>query len=155
VLISKVHIRLLVGDEERSSAFYEALLGSRVSRRSDTHAVFELDSPPVVLTLEWPIESPRLSPDARDLPAERTSRGAGVGGSARKVRGPPAPARRPTAFMLVVNQPEHVGHAAIALRRAGVRLTLEDQGIEACDPDGNMWRVRFVPSATGRAVVTA
>jgi hypothetical protein len=38
------------------------------------------------------------------------------------------------------------------LRRAGVRLRLADEGIEAHDPDGNAWRVRFVPSSKGRAV---
>jgi hypothetical protein len=46
-----------------------------------------------------------------------------------------------------------VGTAAIALRRAGVPLRIYDQGIEAKDPDGIPWRVRFVPSAAGRAVV--
>jgi len=55
-------------------------------------------------------------------------------------------------FSLVVTQPQHVGHAAIALRRAGVQLRLEDQAIEAEDPDGNAWRVRFVESAPGRSV---
>jgi hypothetical protein len=58
-------------------------------------------------------------------------------------------------FALVVNEPQQVGHAAIALRRAGIQLRLEDDGIEASDPDGNAWRVRFVPSAKGRAVVGA
>ena len=56
-------------------------------------------------------------------------------------------------YSLVVNEPREVGHAAIALRRAGVPLRLQDEGIEARDPDGNAWRVRFVPSAKGRAVV--
>jgi catechol 2,3-dioxygenase-like lactoylglutathione lyase family enzyme len=56
-------------------------------------------------------------------------------------------------FALVVSEPEHVGKAAIALRRAGARLRLQDEGIEAHDPDGNTWKVRFVPSAKGRSVV--
>jgi catechol 2,3-dioxygenase-like lactoylglutathione lyase family enzyme len=56
-------------------------------------------------------------------------------------------------FALVVPQPEHVGRAAIALRRAGARLRLQDEGIEARDPDGNTWKVRFVPSAKSRSVV--
>jgi catechol 2,3-dioxygenase-like lactoylglutathione lyase family enzyme len=65
---------------------------------------------------------------------------------------PPAPSP-PLRLALVVPTPEHVGQAAIALRRAGVRLRLQDEGIEARDPDGNTWRVRFVPSAKARAVV--
>jgi catechol 2,3-dioxygenase-like lactoylglutathione lyase family enzyme len=66
----------------------------------------------------------------------------------------PHPADLPAhGFALVVPEPEHVGKAAIALRRVGARLRLQDEGIEARDPDGNTWRVRFVPSAKGRAVV--
>ncbi|MGA2451326.1 MAG: VOC family protein [Polyangiaceae bacterium] len=154
MLISKVQIRLSVGDGERSSAFYEALLGSQVSRRGETHAVFELDSPPVVLTLEWRVDRLRVAPNAKDVAAHREGLRPDATRSADRGRGPPA-ARRPSVFVLVVNKPEQVGHAAIALRRAGVRLTLEDQGIEAHDPDGNTWRVRFVPSAASRAVVAA
>jgi catechol 2,3-dioxygenase-like lactoylglutathione lyase family enzyme len=56
-------------------------------------------------------------------------------------------------FALVVPEPEHVGKAAVALRRAGARLRLQDEGIEANDPDGNTWKVRFVPHAKGRSVV--
>jgi catechol 2,3-dioxygenase-like lactoylglutathione lyase family enzyme len=63
-----------------------------------------------------------------------------------------ASARAPThGFALVVPQPEHVGKAAIALRRAGARLRLQDEGIETRDPDGNTWKVRFVPSAKARS----
>jgi catechol-2,3-dioxygenase len=58
-----------------------------------------------------------------------------------------------TRYALVVPEPEHVGRAAVALRRAGARLRLQDEGIEACDPDGNTWKVRFVPFAKGRSVV--
>ena len=57
-------------------------------------------------------------------------------------------------FALDVPEPEHVGKAAIALRRAGARLRLQDEGIEARDPDGNSWKVRFVPSAKGPSVVS-
>lgn len=57
------------------------------------------------------------------------------------------------AFALVVPLPEHVGRAAIALRRTGARLRLQDEGIEAHDPDGNTWKVRFVASAKVRSVV--
>jgi hypothetical protein len=55
-------------------------------------------------------------------------------------------------FALVVNEPGQVGDAAVALRRAGVPLRVADQGIEAHDPDGHGWRVRFEPFARGRAV---
>jgi catechol 2,3-dioxygenase-like lactoylglutathione lyase family enzyme len=58
-----------------------------------------------------------------------------------------------TRFALDVPQPEQVGKAAVALRRAGARLRLQDEGIEAHDPDGNTWKVRFVPSAKGCSVV--
>jgi catechol-2,3-dioxygenase len=56
-------------------------------------------------------------------------------------------------FALFVTEPAHVGKAAIALRRAGVRLRVEDEGIEANDPDGNAWRVSFVPSVPIRSIV--
>jgi catechol 2,3-dioxygenase-like lactoylglutathione lyase family enzyme len=67
--------------------------------------------------------------------------------------GAPPAASPPLRLALVVPDPEHVGQAAIALRRAGARLRLQDEGIEARDPDGNTWKVRFVPSAKARAVV--
>jgi catechol 2,3-dioxygenase-like lactoylglutathione lyase family enzyme len=60
----------------------------------------------------------------------------------------------PHGFAHDVPEPEHVGKAAIALRRAGARLRLQDEGIEVRDPDGNTWKVRFVPSAKGRTVVS-
>jgi hypothetical protein len=87
-------------------------------------AVFEFDSPPLLLTLQ---QRPQASRHKVIRPLPR--------------------------FALVVNEPQQVGHAAIALRRAGIRLRLQDEGIEASDPDGNAWRVRCVPSANGRAVV--
>ncbi len=66
----------------------------------------------------------------------------------------PRPSALPLhGFALVVPEPEHVGKAAIALRRAGARLRLQDEGIEARDPDGNTWKVRFVPSARAREIV--
>ncbi len=119
----RTHIYLGVEDVERSSSFYEALLGGPPASRDAGVRVFELDAPPLVLTIE---NQKRLS-----LP-----------------RVP-----RPHGFALVVLDPEHVGKAAIALRRAGARLRLQDEGIEARDPDGNTWKVRFVPWAKARAVV--
>jgi catechol 2,3-dioxygenase-like lactoylglutathione lyase family enzyme len=52
-------------------------------------------------------------------------------------------------FALWVETPRRVGNTAIALRRAGARLRLEDRGIEVVDPDGNAWRIRlaFPPQA--------
>ncbi|MDP9035530.1 MAG: VOC family protein [Myxococcota bacterium] len=115
----KTLINLFVADASQSASFYEALLGVTPARRDDRSIVFDLDSPPLVLT----VEERRL--------AKTTQSG-------------------DNRFALVVLEPEHVGHAAIRLRRAGVRLRVEDQGIEARDPDGNAWRVRLLPLAQGR-----
>jgi hypothetical protein len=123
--LSKTHIHLDVDDACQSATFYEALLGAPPARQSSVSAVFDFDSPPLVLTVE---ERGRGKP----------AKGAKLARSGR--------------FSLVVTQPQHVGVAAIALRRAGVQLRLEDQGIEAEDPDGNAWQVRFVESAPGRFV---
>jgi catechol 2,3-dioxygenase-like lactoylglutathione lyase family enzyme len=146
MFLPKSHIHLDADDLTRSAAFYEALLGSPPSRRSESVAIFEFDSPPLVLTLEQrpPENRPKLPPagNVRSLRRREDARDYG----ALRVRSPPR-------FALVVNEPQQVGHAAIALRRAGVQLRLEDEGIEADDPDGNGWRVRCVPSARGRAVV--
>jgi len=118
MVLPKLHIHLGVGDAARSAAFYEALLGARPACSDATTAVFELDSPPLVLTVEHT-----------------------------------APSSTASQFALLVDEPRLIGDVAIALRRAGVRLRLEDEGIEAHDPDGNAWRVRFVPSRKGRAVL--
>jgi|SRR5580700_1401791 catechol 2,3-dioxygenase-like lactoylglutathione lyase family enzyme len=136
MLLPKTCIRLGVDDPSRSAAFYEALLGGPPTHRSAGLAVFEFDSPPLLLTVE---EHPRKRPPrARGVAGSR--RAQGVSGAHGE-------------FALVVAEPHHVGDAAIRLRRAGIPLRVEDQGIEAHDPDGNAWRVRFVPSAPGRAVV--
>jgi catechol-2,3-dioxygenase len=123
--LSKTHIHLDVDDACQSATFYEALLGAPPARQSSVAAVFDFDSPPLVLTVE------------KRGRGKRANGGKG-GGSGR--------------FSLVVTQPQHVGVAAIALRRAGVQLRLEDQAIGAEDPDGNAWEVRFVESAPGRFV---
>jgi catechol 2,3-dioxygenase-like lactoylglutathione lyase family enzyme len=126
MFLPKTHIHLDVDDAGESATFYEALLGAPPARRSDSAAVFVFDSPPLVLTLESP-------------PKRRSAR------------------RRPSneGFALLVTEPAHVGHAAIALRRAGVRLRVEDEGIEARDPDGTPWQVRFAPRVRGRSVIAA
>jgi len=120
--LSKTHIHLDVDDAGQSATFYEALLGAPPARQSTLAAVFDFDSPPLVLTVE------------------------------AHARGKRAKGRASGRFALVVTKPQHVGIAAIALRRAGVQLRLEDQAIEAEDPDGNAWQVRFVESAPGRFV---
>jgi hypothetical protein len=63
------------------------------------------------------------------------------------------PAHAGEAFALVVTEPEHVGKAAVALWRTGARMRLGDQGIETRDPDGNAWRVSFVPGTKERAIL--
>ena len=116
MFLPKTHIHLGVEDANRSAAFYEALLGTPPTRRCPLAAIFELETPPLILTLER---------------AERST---------------------PSRFSLLVIEPQHVADAAIALRRAGIRLRLEDEGVEANDPDGNAWTVRLAPSGTGRNV---
>ncbi len=56
-------------------------------------------------------------------------------------------------FALWVESPRRVGATAIALRRAGVRLRLEDRGLEAIDPDGNAWRIRLASPSQPLAAV--
>jgi catechol 2,3-dioxygenase-like lactoylglutathione lyase family enzyme len=141
MFLPKSHIHLDADDLGRSTAFYEALLGAPPLRRSASVTIFEFDSPPLVLTLEQRSLANRTKATGN---ARRSRRG---GDEMLACRGP--------RFALLVNEPQQVGHAAIALRRAGVQLRLEDEGIEAKDPDGNAWRVRFVPTAKGRAVVAA
>jgi hypothetical protein len=131
----KTQIHVEADDPERSAVFYEALFGAAPVRRSATAAVFELDSPPLILTLEQRVRRvDRPLTTARSVRASRRQAESGQ-------------------FTLIVNEPQHVGDAAIALRRAGVRLRLGDEGVEAFDPDQNAWRVRFVASAAGRTIV--
>ncbi|HEY4012911.1 MAG TPA: VOC family protein [Polyangiaceae bacterium] len=139
MFIMKTHIRLGVVDTNRSAAFYQALLGAAPSVHRPDMAVFELDSPPLSLTLE---EKPRRGKSPPDDASARVS---------RDTHPPP---RADKSFALLVNEPRRLGAAAVALRRAGVQLRLEDQAIEARDPDGHEWRVRFVPSAPDLGVVT-
>jgi catechol 2,3-dioxygenase-like lactoylglutathione lyase family enzyme len=148
MVLPKLHIHLGVCDAVRSAEFYQALLGATPACRDATTAVFELDSPPLILTVEQgaagtssvrPASAPRASradgPDRRDAPRDRARLSSAT-----------------SQFDLLLDEPRLIGDVAIALRRAGVRLRLADEGIEAHDPDGNAWRVRFVPSTKGRAV---
>ena len=120
MFLPKSHIHLDADDLARSAAFYEALLGSPPARLSDSVAIFEFDSPPLVLTLEQrgPAARAKVSPrgNVRHL---------------RKAHDDSVQQGTYPRFALVVNEPAQVGRAAIALRRAGVQLRLEDEGIEA------------------------
>jgi catechol 2,3-dioxygenase-like lactoylglutathione lyase family enzyme len=141
MLLPKSHIHFDSDDLPQSTVFYEALLGAPPSRRTASVAVFEFDSPPLVLTLE------QRAPGWR----ARTRVGRSVKPS--RMDDEDLQSSERSQYALVVTEPREVGDAAIALRRAGVALRLQDAGIEARDPDGNAWRVRFVPSARGRSVV--
>ncbi len=144
MVYSKEIIQLSVDDALRAAAFYEALLDSPPTLRSARSTVFDVDTPPLVLTLE---ERPR--PRRSKARSESTSRPAAVGHDTRPALGTGA------RLALVLGEPKQIGDVAIRLRRAGVRLWIQDEGLEAHDPDGNAWRVRCVPAIAGRAVVTA
>jgi catechol 2,3-dioxygenase-like lactoylglutathione lyase family enzyme len=141
MLLPKSHIHLDTDDLAQSAAFYAALLGAPPSRESAMVAVFEFDSPPLVLTLQ------------QRTPEGRARKQAGRDAKLYRTRDAGSPFDMRPRYALVVNEPRQVGHAAIALRRAGVQLRLRDAGIEASDPDGNAWQVRFVSTANGRAIV--
>jgi hypothetical protein len=140
--LSKELIHLQVDDASRSAAFYEALFEAPPTLRSAKLAVFELDYPPLVLRLE---ERSR----ARRSNARRES----ASKPATATRSSPPRLRSQAWMALEVAEPKQVGAVAIRLRRAGVRLWVQDEGIEAHDPDGNAWRVRCVPATPGSAIV--
>jgi catechol 2,3-dioxygenase-like lactoylglutathione lyase family enzyme len=156
--VARKHIRLGVSDPSRSAAFYQALLGAAPTGDARGVMVLESDSPPVVLVLE---AKPRAQPEAKPR-AQRPARKARA--SVRAARSPierersratpeVSPAHAAEAFALVVTEPEHVGKAAVALWRTGARMRLGDEGLETRDPDGNAWRVRFVPGTKERAIL--
>ena len=116
MFLLKTRIHLGVQDANRSAAFYEALLGAPPLSRSSSAALFDLASPPLILSLE------------------QVNR------------------RERSRFSLLVTDPRHVADAAIALRRAGIRLRLEDEGVQVEDPDGNAWHVQLAPSNKGPSV---
>ena len=66
---------------------------------------------------------------------------------------PDPEALKPACYALDVPRPQHVGAVAVALRRIGARLRLQDSGIEVCDPDGNLWKIRFAPREREMAIV--
>jgi catechol 2,3-dioxygenase-like lactoylglutathione lyase family enzyme len=138
VHLQRTQIRLGVDDSTRSIAFYEALFGGPPASRTAEVIVFEFDEPDLLLVLET-------------RPVARRS------GGRTKNRARPAPRRPATTaqarYALVVPDPELVGKAAVALWRVGAPLRLQDQGIETFDPDGNTWKVRFVPFAGKPAVI--
>lgn len=59
----------------------------------------------------------------------------------------------PARFALLVGDPRRIGSTAVALRRAGIRLTLGNRGVSAVDPDGNEWRVHVGRSPDAVAVL--
>jgi catechol 2,3-dioxygenase-like lactoylglutathione lyase family enzyme len=151
--VTRKHIRLGVTDPARSAAFYEALLGAAATgptgdARGGT-LILESDSPPVVLVLEAKIPAARRTRRARSTVAAAQP----VAPASRARAQQAGFSRAGETFALVVPEPEHIGKAAVALWRAGARMRLEDAGIETRDPDGNAWRVRFVPGAKERAVL--
>jgi catechol 2,3-dioxygenase-like lactoylglutathione lyase family enzyme len=143
VNVPRTHIRLGIDDSIRSTAFYEALFGGPPASRNANVIVFEFDEPALLLVLET---RPATGP-ARDRVASVARRGR------RRKAQLPTPATQ-GRYALVVPEPEHVGKAAVALWRAGAPLRLQDQGIETIDPDGNSWKVRFVPFARRLAVIS-
>jgi catechol 2,3-dioxygenase-like lactoylglutathione lyase family enzyme len=144
MFLTKIHIRLGVTDVERSVTFYSALLSAPPTDHRPATALFDLDSPPLVLTVQHQTRERRQT-------GQRGLRPQGQG-TTRDAKVEFCPHSR---FVLIVNDPRQIGDTCIALRRAGVPLRLEDQGIDVADPDQNSWRVRFVPSARGRIVVAA
>jgi catechol 2,3-dioxygenase-like lactoylglutathione lyase family enzyme len=149
--VARKHIRLGVSDPARSAAFYQALLGAAPTGDARGAMVLESDSPPVVLVLEARAHEPRTTRRARcAVPEAHPSTPAARARVKHAAWSSPAG----EAFALVVPEPEHIGKAAVALWRAGASMRLQDAGIETRDPDGNAWRVRFVPGATERAIVT-
>jgi catechol 2,3-dioxygenase-like lactoylglutathione lyase family enzyme len=139
--LARTHIRLDVDEACEAIAFYQALLGAPPTRRSGGVTVFVFESPPLVLTVA----------ERRRLGQSKVSRSR-IRGAPRGVRELPA-LGAPARFCFIVPEPQHVGDAAIRLRRAGVRLRIEDRGLLVQDPDGNAWRVSFVPSAGGPIIV--
>jgi catechol 2,3-dioxygenase-like lactoylglutathione lyase family enzyme len=131
-----------VDDSTRSTAFYEALFGGPPASRNANVIVFEFDEPALLLVLET-LPASRLAPDRVERPARRD----------RRRRGARPISAAHSRYALVVPDPEQVGKAAVALWRAGAPLRLQDQGIETLDPDGNSWKVRFVPFARRLAVI--
>jgi hypothetical protein len=143
VNVPRTHIRLGIDDSIRSAAFYEALFGGPPASRNANVVVFEFDEPALLLVLET---RPASGPP-RDRVASAARRG-------RRRQAPLAISATHGRYALVVPEPEHVGKAAVALWRAGAPLRLQDQGIETIDPDGNSWKVRFVPFARRLAVIS-
>ncbi len=144
--LPRTHIRLGVDDSTRSTAFYEALFGAPPASRNANIIVFELEEPALLLVLETRPRKGEPRARVESLPRR---------GRRRQAPRPIAPiAASHARYALVVPQPEHVGKAAVALWRAGAPLRLQDQGIETIDPDGNSWKVRFVPFARHPAVIT-
>ena len=131
-------IRFVVRSTDSSAVFYEALLGVSPSRREDSAVLFDVASPALALTLEPGGPSRPAAPPAIKTRAAHSSRGPGT------------PAER--RFTLYVNDPQHVGELAVALRRAGAPILLADRGLSVSDPDGNRWSVVLSPTGRPRPI---
>ena len=99
----RFHLSLNVSDLGRSVGFYQTLFGRPPAKRRDDYAKFELDDPPLVLSLEphprgqGGAAQPRRLPDARRGGAGRHAAAAGsrraFGRSARKASSAATPGR--------------------------------------------------------------
>jgi catechol 2,3-dioxygenase-like lactoylglutathione lyase family enzyme len=67
-------IRLSVQSTDRSTAFYEALLGVRAARREADAVGFDVESPPLALTIQPPQVGRASAPDIHPPTAKSGSR---------------------------------------------------------------------------------
>lgn len=114
----KFHLSLNVSDLSRSVAFYRLLLGAEPAKLRDDYAKFELDSPPLVLSLEPP-------------------GGAGRGGWLNHVG-----FRMPSSAELVASQARLEAGGLRTQREEGVECCYARQTkFWIQDPDGVLWEM--------------
>lgn len=123
----RFHLSLNVAELERSVAFYRILFGREPAKCRPDYAKFELDDPPLVLSLEPPLYPPRSGGD----------KGGGAGGALNHLG-----FRMPDSAALVAVQ--------MRLERAGIH-TQRQEGVECCyarqtkfwvtDPDQTLWEI--------------
>ncbi|MHB1425373.1 MAG: ArsI/CadI family heavy metal resistance metalloenzyme [Gemmataceae bacterium] len=130
----RFHLSLNVSDLERSLAFYRILFGREPAKQRFDYAKFELDDPPLVLSLE---PATRCSGAvAPRLPAESRSESATMG----------------TLNHLGFRMTDSAALVAVQMRleRAGIH-TKREEGVECCyarqtkfwvtDPDQTLWEM--------------
>jgi catechol 2,3-dioxygenase-like lactoylglutathione lyase family enzyme len=125
----RFHLSLNVSNLERSLAFYGILFGREPAKQRSDYAKFELDDPPLVLSLMPMPPSPSPSPP--------WGRGQGEGGALNHLG-----FRMPDSAALVAVQ--------MRLERAGIS-TKREEGVECCyarqtkfwvtDPDDTLWEI--------------